>query len=425
MGASLELTYRLEAGTKEVTPGTRRVAMGIVCKRLQAVLGADGQVQALTHRRIRVVLPDVGDTRHAKRAAEQIGEAGRLYFYDWEPNLIGPERTIGGHPGKSPPTAALRRANRQWRAVGRNPRQPANAQLISAGAFSNAYGAVRLASEQKPRKHCAMCSASTPQFYIFDRSPIHKLVAGPLSGQAELRNALSRRRRHDDIVLKVPVGTTIVSEQPSSRTGEIIATGQPGWFALKDRPALNGFDIVRPNQEVDEFGQPSVTLGFTAKGRAAFKRVTRKIARRGRATAIGPVSGYGAEALSGHFATVFDSEVKTRPIVNFADFPNGIDGRIGAQITGGFPNIRAAQDFVTILRIGGLPINMALISTQISPTPEMTGRLGVHLHQGLRAGVKSAAPGLCEEPRSAVYLATERSQHWVVAFAQGAVRPRA
>lgn len=241
----------------------------------------------------------------------------------------------------------------------------ANAQLISAGAFPNLYGAVKLASEQKPRKHCTTCSASTPRFYVFDHSPIHELAAGPFSGRAELRNSGSQRRRHDNIVLKVPLGTMIASEQPSSRTGEIITTAEPGWFALKDRPALNGREIVRPNQEVDEVGLPNVTFGFTAKGRVAFERLTRKIAKRGRAAAIGPVDGYGAEGLSGHIATVFDGEVKTRPIINFADFPNGIDGRTGAQISGGFPNIRAAQNFVTILKIGGLPINMTLLSQQM------------------------------------------------------------
>jgi SecD/SecF fusion protein len=363
--SSFELSYRLEAGMKQVTPSTRSATIRIVCERVQTILGIDGQVQELTQRRIRVVLPKVRGARHARRAAEQIGESGQLYFYDWEANLIGPERKIGAHPGKNPPTAALRRANREWRAVGQDTGQLPNAQLISAGAFPNVYGAVRLASKQKPRRHCAACSASTPRFYMFDRSPTHKLIAGPFSARAELRNAVGQRHRHTDIVLKVSVGTTIVSEHPSSRTGEILMTAEPGWFALRDRPSLNGPDIVSPNQEVDEVGRPNVTFGFTAKGRVAFERLTRKIAKRGRAAAIGPVDGYGAEALSGHIATVFDGEVRTRPIIDFADFPNGIDGRTGAQISGGFPNIRAAQDFVTILRIGGLPLNMALLSQQM------------------------------------------------------------
>lgn len=362
---SLKLIYQLEAGTKQVTPSTRSATVRIVCERAQTILGINGWVQELTHRRIRVVLPRAGGARYASRAAKQIGEAGRLYFYDWESNLIGPERKIGSHPGKIPQAAALRKANREWRIADRDTRPSTNAQLISAGAFPNAYGAVRLASEQKPRKRCSACSASTPRFYMFDRSPIHKLIAGPFSGRAELRNTVGQRHRHSDIVLKVPVGTTIVSEHPSNRTGEILMKAEPGWFALRDRPALNGPDIVSPNQEVDEVGLPIVTFGFTAKGRVAFQRLTRKIAKRGRAAAIGPINGYGAESLSGHFATVFDGEVKTRPIIDFADFPNGIDGRTGAQISGGFPNIRAAQDFVTMLRIGGLPINMALLSKQM------------------------------------------------------------
>ncbi len=41
------------------------------------------------------------------RAAEQVGTTAQLYFYDWEPNLIGPEQAIGGHPG-----AASRRKRR-------------------------------------------------------------------------------------------------------------------------------------------------------------------------------------------------------------------------------------------------------------------------------------------------------------------------
>ena len=367
---SLELVYRLEAGKRGVTPTTRRAATIIVCKRLQTITKTGGQVQGLTDGRIRVILPQVGGARNTRRVAEQIGEPGQLYFYDWEPNLIGPEQRVGGHPGETPPVAALRRANREWRAAGRGVSQPANARLIFAGAFPSAYGAVRLASEQKPRKNCAGCSASTPRFYVFDRSPAHKLVAGPFSDRAELHSTVSQSQRHNNIVLKVPVGTTIVSEPPTSRSGEIIARAEPGWFALKDRPALNGLDIVSPNQEVDEVGRPTVTFGFTSRGRTAFERLTRKIAKRGRATANGPIGGYGAEALSGHFATVFDGEVKTRPIINFADFPNGIDGRIGAQISGGFPNIRAAQDFATILKIRALPINMVLMRSQILQHPK-------------------------------------------------------
>jgi hypothetical protein len=249
----------------------------------------------------------MGDVK-SQRATSQIGATGQLNFFNWEPSLIGPERTIGSHPGKAPPAGALSRANRQWRAAGRDVNRPPNVRLLRAGAFPTAYGAVELASEQKPRKRCAACSASTPRFYMFDRSTAHKLIAGPVTDKADLRSvAASRHRRYDGIVLKVPVGTAIVSEQPTNSLGEPIAAADPGWYALRDRPALSGNDITDPRQEQDELGQPNVTFGFTDEGRVAFRRVTRAIARRGQARATGPVSGRRAEELSGHFAVVFDA----------------------------------------------------------------------------------------------------------------------
>jgi len=357
-GPSLELVYRLEAGEEEVTPQTREVAMEIVCKRLQAVGGKGGEVRAVGEDRIRVVLPH---SSNAQQVADHIAIPGQLYFYDWEPNLIGPERRIGGHPGQAPPASALKKAKREWRAAGRDINRPVNVRLILAGAFANGYGAVKLASEQKPRKRCSTCSASTPRYYMFDRSAVHELIAGPVTDRADLRSIAGRHRRSGSVVLEVPVGTAIVSEQPTNSFGEPVAAAEPGWFALKDRPALSGEDIVDPRQERDELGLPNVTFEFTKEGQAAFKRVTRTIAWRGRVRADGRVGGRRAEELSGSFAGVFDNEMKVRPIVNFAENPNGIDGRVGAQIAGGFASAGEARDLATILRIGALPIKMVLI----------------------------------------------------------------
>ena len=90
--------------------------------------------------------------------------------------------------------------------------------------------------------------------------------------------------------------------------------------------------------------------------------------------------------LSGHFAVVLDNEVKTRPIIDFSQNPDGIDGRQGAQISGGFSSPTEAQDLATILQIGALPINLKLISqTQVSAT------LG---SEALDAGIKAGVIGL-------------------------------
>ena len=95
---SLELVYRLEAGRERVTPRTRNKAMAIVCKRLQTIGRISGQVSALGEERIRVVLPQ---TENLHRVAAQIGVTSPVYLYDWEPNLIGTEKAIGGIPANS------------------------------------------------------------------------------------------------------------------------------------------------------------------------------------------------------------------------------------------------------------------------------------------------------------------------------------
>ncbi|HEY7950774.1 MAG TPA: hypothetical protein VID51_08075 [Solirubrobacterales bacterium] len=363
---SLELEYVLQAGEERVTPRTRDQAVAIVCARLRALGIAGGEVRPLGRKRIRVVLSGPQQPDGAQRVAARLGAAGQLGFYDWEANLIGPEWAIGGEPGRAPKGSALRRAKREWRVAGRPFSSAENAGLILSGAFPSAYGAVKLASRQEPRTSCPDCTASGPRFYMFDRSAAHELLAGPVAKRADLRGTGDARR--DGIVLVVPIGTTIVSEQPTDELGEVLTAGEPGWYALKDRPALTAVDIVNPRQESAGLGQPNVTFAFTAKGRVAFERVTREIAFRGQARASGRVSSREAERLSGRFAVVFDHEVKTRPIINFAENPNGIDGRTGAQISGGFTSFREAKDLAAILRTGSLPVSLKLTRQRTLPT---------------------------------------------------------
>jgi SecD/SecF fusion protein len=351
-----ELIYRVEAGEERVTPESREEAVRILCERLQAFALA-GEVQSLPSGEVGVALP----TRQLSAyAARRLGASGQLFFSDWEPNLIGREQLIGGFPGAEPPIRALRAAEREWRRAGRDLRRPESVQLLLAGALPTLYGAVRLASERKPRSPCAACSASTPRFYLFDRSPAHDLLAGPVSSRAGLRESASKRSRHRGIVLRVPVGTVIAFERPVSQSGLVEQSARPGWFALEDHPALTTADIVDPQAEFDTFHAPAVTFGFTPRGRVAFQRLTRAIAQRGQARALGPATLAEAAELSNHLVLVFGGEIKTRPIINFAEYPDGIDGRTGAQISGCFNAIGQARNLATILGIGALPVNLVL-----------------------------------------------------------------
>jgi SecD/SecF fusion protein len=383
----LELVYQgqpTEAGA-EVSGEDIEDSISIIEQRINKLGVSEPEVARLGVDQITVSLPGVTD---ANRAAEQVGTTAQLYYYDWEPNLLDQEKLIGGTPGAEPPKNVLKESEKRWEAAGRNVHKKEVQRLIYAGAYPTAYDAVKLASEQKPDKDCQDCSVARPRYYLFDKNEPGEAIAGPELAKKDLYvSPTGEKRSKDGIVLEVPPGTVVVSELPVDEAGQVIEDGEPGWFALKDEPALSGDEITNPEQTYDQNNLPVVSFEFTDSGREAFQEVTRQIAQRGKARTIGSVPPEEVEALSGHFAVVLDNEVKTRPIINFEENPDGIDGRTGAQIGGGFSGVDEAQELATTLQIGALPINLKLISqTQVSAT------LGSEaLDQGVKAGVVGLA----------------------------------
>ncbi|MFL5832616.1 MAG: protein translocase subunit SecD [Solirubrobacterales bacterium] len=379
----LELVYQGQpTGTSnEVSGEDIEKSISIIEQRINKLGVSEPEVARLGADGVTVSLPGVTD---ARRAAEQVGTTAQLYYYDWEPNLIGPEKAIGGKPGVQPPEGPLKDSEKRWVDAGRNTAKEEVKRLIFSGAYPTAYEAAELAAEQPPVENCENCSVAKPRYYLFEKAEPHELIAGPELAKKDLYiSATGKKRSKDGIVVEVPAGTVLVSELPVDESGQVIEDSEPGWYALKDEPALSGNDITDPEQTYGPANEPVVSFGFTDDGRDAFQEVTRKIAQRGQAQAIGPVGGPEAEQLSGHFAVILDNEVKTRPIINFAENPDGIDGRTGAQISGGFSSVNEAQDLATTLQIGALPISLKLISqTQVSAT------LGSEaLDQGIKAGI--------------------------------------
>ena len=64
-----------------------------------------------------------------QRAIDQVGTTAQLFFYDWEPNLIGRETAIGGRPGSEPPAGGGQEAER--RMAGSRPRPDASRRTSS------------------------------------------------------------------------------------------------------------------------------------------------------------------------------------------------------------------------------------------------------------------------------------------------------
>jgi SecD/SecF fusion protein len=314
------------------------------------------------------------------KATDCATKPARLFFYDWEPNLIGIEHQVAGTPGTTN-QAALARLSKQWQAAGRNPTGTINQQLVGSGALPTEWDAAQFAAQQKPVKNCSNCSQRAT-FFFFSKDKSHRLIDGPETVRSDLFVSPNGRKRpqNSGSVVRVPEGTLVVNQHPSDSSGLTLPNATPGWYAIKDNPAVAGTQITSPKQGYDsQTNQPNVTFGLSGDGQSKFRDVTRRIAERGLANAI---PGQSSGALSGSFAIVLDNVVESRPIVDFNQNPQGIDpSRGGVQITG--LQLGEAQTLTDFLKRGALPIDLKVISqSQVSAT------LGKQaLDEGLRAGV--------------------------------------
>ena len=346
------LVYQGQPTAQVPDPGPEEIdrAIEIIRQRVDTLGVAEPEINRVGNDQIDVGLPDVQDI---DRAVEVIGTTAQMQFYDWEPNVISPD--------------------------------PNDPNATEQG-FNRLFDAVRFASKRKPECFRDLCTTTGPTYYLFDRDSL-ELLTEPSQDRSDLFLDFPRERQpKDSVVLEVPQGTRVVEEPPQDdpATDQDESTGPPEHFVLRDRPELSGTDITNPEQNSDPTtNQPNVTFEFTDEGRESFEEITSRIAQRAAGEAPpGVTTPAQAEALSDHFAIVLDDLVQSRPIINFVENPNGIDGRTGAQISGSF-TISEAQDLAETLRIGALPIELKLISQST-----VSATLGQEaLDQGLTAGI--------------------------------------
>ena len=205
--------------------------------------------------------------------------------------------------------------------------------------------------------------------YLFEKRS-RQYVAGPETTNRDLFSTDEAKAvpKDDQKIFTVPQGTIVVQDQVNVDNPD----APPSYFVLKDNPELTGDDIQNPEQNFDQNNQPNVTFDFTDEGRVAFQNITRRIAQRGQESLGAPYA----------FAIVLDGKIVSRPIIDYNENPDGIDGRTGAQISGSF-TLQEAQDLATFLKIGALPVELKLISQST-----VTATLGQQaLDDGLKAGL--------------------------------------
>jgi len=330
----VELVYQGEPTPQsEVTPEAIDRAIDIMRTRVDRLGVAEPEIQRLGNDQISVGLPGV---TNLERAKAQVGTTAQLYLYDWERNVVG------------------------------SPQSPIN----------SLYAAVKRASQRAPVVDDN--NTTKGQYYLFRANKT--LAAGPDSSRRELLAELDGRVPEGFEVLKVPEGTVVLrAERPENLPDD---APFERYFVVRDNPELRGTDIKDPRQEQDPaVGEPIVTFRFTDEGRRNFQEVTRRLAERGQTR---QVPGQPVESSFQTFAIVLDRELVSRPFIDYRENPDGIDGRTGAQISGGF-KLQEAQDLADVLRTGALPIDLKPISeTQVSAS------LG---KQALREGLLAGAVG--------------------------------
>src|SRR5919109_3521771 len=143
----VELVYQGKPTPQQpkVTADAIQRALDIIRKRVDAFGVSEPEIQRSGSDQISVGLPGA---RNAERAIKQVGKVAQLYFYDWEPNVIGPN-------GKPDP------ANRQ----------------VTDTPIPSLYDAVVRASKRPPIHD--RDNTTNDQYYLFSAGPDHRLISGP------------------------------------------------------------------------------------------------------------------------------------------------------------------------------------------------------------------------------------------------------
>jgi SecD/SecF fusion protein len=372
----LDLQGGLEVVLKAVPPEGRPLqksdlnrSLDIIRERIDKLGVAEPNVTTQGNDQISVELPGV---KNADRAREIIGQTAKLELFDLQAAATGPSIDAQGF------------------------------QVIPSASLYDL-----LASAQT--KSLAAKGEGGP-WYLFD-TKTKELLAGPLRTEEDLLNTEAAKQAGvtaDNVpkgyaVLKVPENTTVitcggrasvvcpgVNQENPQETFYYLFKHTPDAPELADRfPQMTGADLKLSGTRADfdtQTGQPIVLMQFTNDGADKFHEITRAEAQRGQRfyNLVGGGTG-GTEGFNQNFAIVLDNEIRSFPSIDFRQYPDGISGSNGAQITG-IGNVNESKDLALVLQTGALPVEFVVLSdTLISAT------LG---EDSLREALKAAIAGL-------------------------------
>ena len=225
----------------------------------------------------------------------------------------------------------------------------------------------------------ALAAKGEPDTYYLFREKGKKLVRGPVQTRKAALAKSGGKVPKGYRLLAVPPKTVVVRCAPDDGFCPGVAESPPTktyWYLLRYTPPtvpeMTGKDLKLSGTRQDfdtQTGEPIVLMDFTGKGQDTFEKITRDIAIRGKLlfNTVGSGQGDYRNYLQ-HFAIVLDREIKSWPSIDFEQYPGGIAGSNGAQISG-LQSVKEAKDLALVLQTGALPVEFrTLDQTAISAT---------------------------------------------------------
>lgn len=320
-----EVVVRVETATGESASDAQvRDGVEILERRLDA-LEVSGTVERGTGALVTVRIQGA-DRAKRDRVADVLTRSARLELFDLERNLVPPSIDENGFPV----------------------------------ATSSLYDL--LVGRQVPARE-----REVESWYLFDTD--HRVAGGPAPTKDILlaQGALLGGWR----ILGVPPGRVVLE----CGVGEVVCPGvnvenptSDSYYLVRfdppDVPELSGahVELDGTRQDFDTTtGEPIVTFQFTDEGDAKFAEVTRRLAERGRALAARSGGEPDPIAYFQHFAVVVDREIESWPSIDFEQYPDGIAGTAGVQISG-LGSMAAAKEFAAVLQVAAGSLRLVEVS---------------------------------------------------------------
>ena len=339
----LDLQGGLEVTLKAVPPVNRPLqksdldrSVEILRNRVDRLGVAEPEIRKQGDDQIVIDLPGI---KNPEQVIEILGKTAQLELFDLESNLVPPSVSAQGFP------------------------------IAKDSLYSLLAGQQALVNDN-----------TKTTWYLFDDK--QNLRAGPVTTRGKLLESKAVVAEGEGG--KLPEGWKIFGVPPKTvvlecGVGEVVCPGvdavnpTQNYFYLTrfgdfktsqgtiSVPEMRGDDLKLSGTRADfdtNTGEPIVLMQFTDKGADKFGDITREEAERGRRLS----TFSGGQKVTQHFAIVLDREIKSWPSIDWEQYPNGISGTNGAQITG-IGDLQEAKDLALVLQTGALPVTFTTLET--------------------------------------------------------------